>query len=334
MARSKTGEEPAEPLEAAEAADAPQGIAQSLLHRLSQFTAALDSTAATAVLREQPRRTPKDFTWQELFPNAQKSPGVTANYRALFAAVALVDAVELRCPGTDEGRAIALCEDLLERQMRKGFMEGELLTSSHGQLWDGAMAAILFIANRRKIQGLSGSAACWWRQRLDLWRPHVTPKNTLLVPCIRGGRVKNPALASNVCSDAIFQYIERGKSRHYPDENRYMTGIRLFQAMPDIELPKPSEPWPLAHRMRRYRYSDGYISILEGVDGRDTQPMVGTTSWRPPGAFDAPGGWVVLGEVEGTVPPVPEGWSAEQDLGKTFGIVPPRPTGDQEPEEV
>ena len=326
MPRAKTEEKLELPQEGP-----PEGIAQSLLHRLSLFTAALDSTAETAALREQPRRTPKDFSWEELFPGSTQSPGVTANDRALFAAVALVDAVELRCPGTDEGRAVSLCEDLFERQRRLGFMEGELLTSSHGQLWDGAMAAILFVAHRRKIQGLSGTAATWWRQRLDLWREHVTPLNTILVPCVRGGHLKNPGLACNVSNDAIFAYIEKGRSRRIPDGNRYMTGLRLFQAMPDIPLPQPPEPWPLSYRLIRRRYPDGWVSVLQGLDGRDTQPMVGTTSWRPAGAVEVPGGWALLGEVPGPVPAPAEGWTEEKDFGSIYGVLTPA-AHDGEPE--
>lgn len=306
----------------------PTGIPQSLMHRLSLYEAALDSPAQLKVLREEPRRTPASFAWNDLFPGAVKSPGITANYRALFGAVALVDAVDLRCPGTDEGRSIQLVETLFERQVSRGFMEGEVFSSSHGQLWDGAFAAILYVAQKRRIEGLRDVAAAWWRQRLDVWQDHVTNDDRILIPCLRGGERGNTSLSLNSSCDLIHQFIHKGHKRKLADENRYNVGPRLFYRMENVELRTPERLYPLHSTLRRLRYSDGYISYFYHLDGLKAQWMVGTTARKPEGAVDVPGGWAVLAdgtpaEQKGGPCPVqpPEGWTSEKLYGPALSVL-------------
>lgn len=278
------------------------GTEKALLERLSKYEAAIDSPAKLDELRSDPRRTPASFNFDDLFPNAPKRFGVTANQLALFAANALVDAVALRCLGTDEGRSLMLVEQLFERQVRWGFMclsesRREFLTSSHGHLWDAAMAAILFVASRQKLESMVPMIAGWWRQRFDLWDAHfVAEPGTILAPCFRGGTSKKPNLAVNESSNAIYKLINYGQRRRFADSNRYMTGARLWQRMENIPLPRPSYPYPLPVPLKFGRYADGFESCIDiEDDGLDLQPLVGTTRRRPKDAVKVPGGWATFG---------------------------------------
>lgn len=277
------------------------GTEHFFMEQLSEWSNALGDPKKLAVLAAESGRTPASHAFEDLFPNAEKKFGVSPNHHVLIAADALVDAVFLGKKGTDEGAAIRLCEEVFERQARYGLQSWgskgtECLTSSHGQLWAAAMAAILYVAHKRKVAGLEESASAWWRTVLDIWADHRTPEG-VLVPCGRGGNPKNPSLAVNECVDGIDEWVHRGKKRKAAPGNRYMVALRIFYAMPDVPLPKPDRPVPLPRLLQRYQFpSGGFVSFFGRLDAANAQWMVGTTTTRPERARDVSGGWAVFAE--------------------------------------
>lgn len=300
------------------------GIEHGFMEYLSAWEGALDSPAELTVLRRANRRTPASFKQEDVFPDGGKGGGITANQCCLIGAVALVDAVDLRCPGTDEGKAIQLVESLFELQAANGFMclggsRQECLTPSHAQLWEAAMAAVLYVSWRRGVQGLFGVVSAWWRQYLDLCRAHLVaaPEGpVILTPGQRGADAKHPDLATNSDRDAIYAFVNHGHGHKVKDSNQYMLGTRLFQGhLENVPLPKAHEI-PLPQPLHLLRYADGFVSWFPVLSGLNVQWMVGTTKARPERAILVKGGWAVVDEAtgKGGACPAqpPPGWTAEK----------------------
>lgn len=189
------------------------------MQRLSEWEAALDSPAKLAVLREQTRRTP------------------TLVEGPLSAAVALVDAVDLRCPGTDDGTAIKLCEEIFEMQARDGFLWPD------GRIAAG-IAAIFYVAHTRRIESLLNSAGGWWRQLIDLM-----------------GDEKNGVPPRSV--QAIYGFVQRGERATAADPG--MIAPRIFYRLENVPLPKPATPYPLAVRgeaLEEDHRFDGHVAVV------------------------------------------------------------------------
>lgn len=297
------------------------GIEQGFMEYLSTWEEALDSPAELAVLRKVNRRTPASFKREDVFPRedvklAEKGADLTAGQCALLAAVALVDAVDLRCPGTDEGKAIQLVESLFELQAVHGFMclgqsRSEVLSPTQAPLWEAGLAAVLYVAWERKIEGLLGVVSAWWRQYLDLCGAHAVD-NSILTPCQRGADAKHPRNASSADRGAIFAFVTYGLCP-VKDLTLSLLGARFFQShLSDVPLPL-GHFIPLPAPLHFLRYVDGFVSWFPILPGLNVQWMVGTTRQKPEGAIDVRGGWAVLGEKGGTCPvQPPPGWTSEK----------------------
>lgn len=294
------------------------GIEQGFMEYLSAWEEALDSPAELAVLRKVNRRTPASFKREDVFPY-EKGADLAAGQCALLAGVALVDAVDLRCPGTDEGKAIQLVESLFELQAVHGFMclgqgRSEVLSPTQAPLWEAGLAAVLYVAWERKIEGLLGVVSAWWRQYLDLCGAHRADHDFrwhILTPGQSGADIKHPGKVSAAGRDSIFAFVNFGAI--VEGRRLDMLGARIFRGhLSDIPLPL-GHFIPLPAPLRFLRYVDGFVSWFPVLPGLNVQWMVGTTRQKPEGAIDVTGGWAVLGEKGGTCPvQPPPGWTSEK----------------------
>lgn len=297
------------------------GVEHSLLEDLSaRFEAAI---ATGEHHRPNPiSPTPKDFTFEQLFPGAQKF-GLSANHAGLRVANAAFDALIFGAPGTSPARALALIADVLNLQKAYGFMclsygRRELWTSSHAQLWDAFMAALLWIvrdcarADRYPnsiAPNLLTDLTAWWRQRFDAWGAHLAAgehgRLVVLMPCLRGARTTKagpqPGLATNASQDQIFDFLAGRHGRPVDPANHYFLGLRIWQQMAGLKLPQVAPalyPMPGGVELKRFSYPGGWVSMIQKLEGSDPQWMVGTTKEKPAGAMDVPNvdGWVLFRE--------------------------------------
>lgn len=164
-------------------------------------------------------------------PHLDDSTSGPASTQVLLAAVAVLDACFLRCPGTDEGRALTLLGSLFDRQSELGFLDlgdGPDLDTESEPYWDAAMAAILYIT-RDRYPGPHQAAAMWWRQMLAYEARKVD-------------RDFPPCSPSRL---AILMFLNRGQRTEAGSDHPLLTGPRLFYKMENTPLPRPSRPWKL-----------------------------------------------------------------------------------------
>lgn len=217
---------------------AEQSVGDQLLDRLQRWSLALDSQHELEKMRaEGARKTPESFE------------GFALADWPLVAAVALVDAVALRCEGSDEGRAQQLCEQLFGMQGARGLFELDEADDRPRPTmaaWASACAAILYVSRDKGVSGLFETAGMWWRQVIDEQAP-LTPF------------MARPEVAALLAIGAFILYGRKlgtggaGGKKAAEREQQLLAGpehlgTRLFYRMENVPLPKPINPWPSARR--------------------------------------------------------------------------------------
>lgn len=180
-----------------------------------------------AEIATEPRNTPSSLAPEHILDGKSTEPALTA----LMAASAFVDAVLLRCPGTDDGRSMLLVEELFERQAQHGLFrlsekDGRPPLNDH-PWWDAAMAAVLYVAHHRNLPGIEAMAAGWWRQVID-----------------EATRDENAVHGTHASRLAIVNFVRYGIRDASLAEFPTYTGALLFYLLENIPLPLPARPFP------------------------------------------------------------------------------------------
>jgi hypothetical protein len=167
---------------------------------------------------------------------AENLDNVSGGAAALVAAAALVDAVFFVKKGTDAERAMALVEEVFERQRLFGFQgwgpESDELLFGAAEDWTAAMAAVLLVAKLRSLTGMFETASSWWRRQLEVWEA-AAEKATL-----------------GEDAEGILFWIQKAGPLKSPT-----LSTRLFYRMPDVPLRrKEGEEWRLPKPFMSFSY--------------------------------------------------------------------------------
>jgi hypothetical protein len=152
---------------------------------------------------------------QPFFPQTPgEFAGGTPNHKLLRAAVAYVDAVLLKAPGTDRAKARNLVARVFENQEQRGHgaigQANEVLTPSHSQLWWAGAAAIYAAAATTGDDRIEPLVRRWWRAEAALchlcgWK--VDGQFRVVSPGARGGTPTKPKLTTNPARDLGYHIL-------------------------------------------------------------------------------------------------------------------------------